>query len=117
MVEAAGGSGAVGTDYLKSRIALYISCRKLKDLDNMSKSDPQVEVYTRERGSTQWGLIGKTEIVRNNLNPDFSTFVESDYYFEKEQQLRFMVYDVDDRSKDFIGMNETTIANVIGSVR
>lgn len=36
------GAGMIipGIDALKSRIALYISCRKLKDLDSMSKSDP-----------------------------------------------------------------------------
>jgi C2 domain len=55
--------------------------------------------------------------VRNNLNPDFSKFIECDYYFEREQHLKFVVYDVDDQKKDFIGQTETTVARIIGSVR
>lgn len=71
----------------------------------------------KERTSGQWSLLGKTEVVRNNLNPDFSTFIECDYYFEREQQIKLMVYDVDGSKKDFIGKNECTIAQIIGSVR
>lgn len=55
--------------------------------------------------------------MRNNLNPDFTTFIECDYFFEREQQIKMMVYDVDGSSKDFIGKNECTIAQIIGSVR
>jgi Ca2+-dependent lipid-binding protein len=66
------------------RIALYISCRKLKDMDITSKSDPYVEIYMKERNAKNWGFIGKTEIIMNNLNPDFATPIECNYYFEKE---------------------------------
>jgi copine 5/8/9 len=75
---------AVQEQTLNSRVALYISCRKLKDLDIMSKSDPQVEVYMKEKSQNKWILIGKTEKMVNNLNPDFTTFIECNYYFEKE---------------------------------
>jgi len=34
--------------------------------------------------STSWSFLGKTEVINNNLNPDFATFIECDYYFEKE---------------------------------
>jgi hypothetical protein len=51
MVEAGGAGMMIGMEALKSRIALYLSCRKLKDLDAMSKSDPQVEVFLKERTS------------------------------------------------------------------
>jgi Ca2+-dependent lipid-binding protein len=89
----------------------------LKDLDIMSKSDPQVEVYMKDRTQRDWAFVGRTEVQKNNLNPDFTKYIESDYYFEREQNVRFMVYDVDASDKDFIGKNETTIANIIGSVR
>jgi hypothetical protein len=85
MVESA--SGQQPSDYLKQKIALYISCRKLKDLDIRSKSDPQVEVWVRdskERDPRKWNFVGKTEVIRNNLNPDFSIFILCDYYFERE---------------------------------
>lgn len=84
----------------------------------MSKSDPQVEVYIKDRSNPNWLLIGKTEIVNNNLNPDFATVVQCDYYFEREQQLKFMVYDIDSTTtKEFIGMHETTMGKIIGAPR
>lgn len=50
-----------------------------------------------------FSLIGKTEKIMNNLNPDFTKSFMIEYYFEKEQVLRFQVYDVDDGGDDFIG--------------
>jgi Ca2+-dependent lipid-binding protein len=91
MVEA---SAVLMPQTLKQRVALYISCRKLKNLDVMSKSDPQVEVYLKDKAS-HYALIGKTEVIKDNLNPDFSKFIECDYFFEKEQYVKFAVYDID----------------------
>ncbi len=73
----------------------------------------------KDKKSNNWTLIGKTEIVNNNLNPDFSKFIECDYYFEREQQLRFVVNDIDDQhgGKDYIGKNETTLGKIMGSAR
>ena len=59
-------------DSLRERITLTVSCRNLKNLDVISKSDPQVFVYSREAKNPNWIEIGKTERVTNNLNPDFS---------------------------------------------
>lgn len=104
-------------DSLKQRVVLYMSCRKLKDLDVMSKSDPQVEVYLKDKTSQNWSLIGKTEIIKDNLNPDFITSVECDYFFEREQHVKFVVNDIDNAKgdKDFIGQCETTIGKIFGS--
>lgn len=64
----------------------------------------------------QWSLVGKTEVVKNNLNPDFATTIECDYFFEREQRIRFTVNDVDGTSSaDFIGLLETTIGKIIGA--
>ncbi len=60
-------------------------------------------VYLKDKDSQNWSLIGKTEVVKNNLNPDFSTPVECDYYFEREQFVKFTVNDSDGSSNDFIG--------------
>ncbi len=69
----------------------------------MSKSDPQVEVYIKDKNAKAWTLVGKTERINNNLHPDFATVIECDYFFEKEQQIKFMVYDIDNDkgAKDF----------------
>ena len=32
----------------REQIELYIQCRKLRDMDIMSKSDPQVKVYQKQ---------------------------------------------------------------------
>jgi len=50
------------------------------------------------------------------LNPDFTTTFNLDYYFEKEQWIKFTVYDIDTGgSKDHIGDVETTIAKIMGA--
>jgi hypothetical protein len=36
------------------------------------------------KNTKNWQMIGETERVTNNLNPDFSTQIETAYYFEKE---------------------------------
>ena len=54
---------------LKESVQLYVSGRKLKDLDTWSKSDPKCYVYEKRGGS--WIKIGQTETINNNLNPDF----------------------------------------------
>ena len=53
--------------------------------------------------------------MRNNLNPDFSTFIECDYYFEKEQFIQILLYDIDKNGRDYIGKTETTLANIFGA--
>lgn len=69
----------------KQRVALYLSCRQLKDLEITSKSDPLVEVQIKDQKGDVWCHLGSTEAVSNNRNPNFSTFIECDYYFEREQ--------------------------------
>jgi Ca2+-dependent lipid-binding protein len=82
----------------------------------MSKSDPQVFVFMKEGGKdSSWHQIGKTELINNNLNPDFSEQIVLNYLFEKEQHLQFQVYDIDRKTKekDFIGQMETSIAKIM----
>lgn len=80
-------------DSLRMKVELSISGRKLKDLDAFSKSDPQCMVY--EKVNNQWVMIGKTEQIMNNLNPDFKTCICMNYFFEKAQDLKFVMIDGD----------------------
>eukprot|EP00826_Nyctotherus_ovalis_P063438 TRINITY_DN9305_c0_g1_i3.p1 TRINITY_DN9305_c0_g1~~TRINITY_DN9305_c0_g1_i3.p1 ORF type:complete len:524 (+),score=144.09 TRINITY_DN9305_c0_g1_i3:541-2112(+) len=41
-------------------------------------------------------MIGKTEVITDNLNPVFVRSVTIDYFFEERQEIRFAVYDIDD---------------------
>jgi len=61
---------------------MFLKCRKLKDLDVMSKSDPKVIVYMKTNNSAPWEKIGQTEVLNDNLNPDFKTSFEIFYQFE-----------------------------------
>ena len=68
-------------DTMSMQVDLYISGRKLKDLDVFSKSDPLCRV--REWNGNSWKLLGETEVIKNNLNPDFTKKITINYFFEK----------------------------------
>ena len=72
---------------LSMPVNLFISGRKLKNLDTFSKSDPQCKVF--EMHNNQWRQIGQTEIINNNLNPNFETTFTVGYFFEKVQKFKF----------------------------
>lgn len=84
-------------------------------LDILTASDPEVLVYLRGSKAQSYSLIGKTETVDNNLNPDFTKHFTIDYYFEKEQYLKFTVNDVDTHSVDHIGDCEFTLGKLMSS--
>lgn len=100
-----------------NKVLISIACRNLIDLDTFSKSDPIVHVFLRDSKMKPYSLIGKTEMVLNNLNPDFTKTFSIDYYFEKEQWIKFEVYDVDDTKLDHIGNCETTISRIMTATK
>ena len=59
----------------------------------MSKSDPMCVVYVQQQSSLAWQEYGRTEVLQNTLNPEFSTKVLIGYRFEEQQKLklRFMM--------------------------
>ena len=98
------------------KITLHISCRKLADLDIITVSDPVCHVYVSDsENPDNWLLYGKTEQIENNLNPDFVTYFEMDYYFEKIQPVKIEVFDVDPTRLEKIGDFETTLGEIMGS--
>ena len=46
--------------------------RNLADRDLLSKSDPICVMYTRPPGSKSWVQVLRTEVVFDDLNPDFA---------------------------------------------
>ena len=89
-------------------------------MDTFSKSDPVVAVYMKGNCDTTYREIGRTEMIKDNLNPAFTTPIETDYRFEELQKLKFVVVDVDDEtgrieSQDLIGEVETTLGDVVAS--
>ncbi|EGC37249.1 hypothetical protein DICPUDRAFT_150160 [Dictyostelium purpureum] len=103
----------------QTKIELSIKCSSLKNKDLVSKSDPRVYVYSKE--VTGMALVGKTETIKNNLNPEFKEIISIDYHFEKLQALEFIVVDIDKEIKGFndidendtIGRLSTTLGDII----
>ena len=50
-----------------SSIELLVSCVGLADLDEFTKSDPMCVLFYKQFG--QWKEFGRTEAIRNSLNP------------------------------------------------
>lgn len=99
-------------------VELSVSCRKLIDADVFSKSDPMCVLFTQDPGSKKWTEFGRTEIIWNNLNPDFVKKFIIHYFFEESQKLKFEIYDVDSKSAkldkhDFLGKLECTLAEIV----
>ena len=89
--------------------------------------------------------FGRTEVINDNLNPDFVKPINVPFYFEEVQSIRFDVYvfsqihgygnrpghnadatrryDVDDKAgsnlskQDFIGFVQSTVGNIVGAGR
>lgn len=98
---------------LSMQVQLFISGRKLKNLDILSKSDPRCSLF--EQINNKWVLKGQTEMQNNQLNPDFTTCITIDYFFEKTQKLKFVMDDGDSKTtSEEIGIVETTLAGIMG---
>ncbi|XP_047424545.1 copine-3-like isoform X2 [Mugil cephalus] len=116
---AAVGAPGPGATACVTKVALSISCANLLDMDTFSKSDP-VCVLLMNTSGAQWSEVGRTEIIQNCLNPQFSKTLVLDYYFEMVQKLRFEVYDIDSdsgslREADFLGELECTLGQIVSS--
>jgi Ca2+-dependent lipid-binding protein len=96
-----------------------VSARGLFDMDVFSKSDPYVKVYFKRVPNQPFVLLGRTETIDNNLNPNFKKSFMVDFIFEARQELKFEVMDEDDKldskNDDFIGSVETTLGAMAGA--
>jgi len=104
-----------------STVMLNIACRNLANKDVVSKSDPicVVSIEKRMGNTSKYEEVGRTEVIRNNLNPDFAKAISISYYFEEVQRLQFEVYDSDSSSSnlskhDFLGRTVCTLGSIMG---
>jgi len=96
------------------KVELFLSCRKLKNMDVFSLTDPKIRVYA-VHNDTEWPL-GETEMIQDNLNPDFTKTFVIDYKFETKQSLHFEIIDVDAFDKwELVGHVYTTLGHIVGS--
>ena len=59
--------------------------------------------------------IGETERLNNNLNPDFERSFKVEYYFEKEQEMLFEMWDDDGSSRELIGKASCFLGDIVGA--
>jgi hypothetical protein len=105
----------VPVDNLQQKVELFISCRKLKNMDVFSKSDPVCRVYEFSEQAKNWVKIGVTERIDNNLNPDFKNQIQATYSFERHQKIKFEVVDDDGNNEfDMISTVETSMGTIMG---
>ncbi|KAL8166410.1 hypothetical protein V2J09_007909 [Rumex salicifolius] len=115
---------ARGLEPLYTQLELSLSAKDLLDMDIMSKSDPMVVVYQKKRNGNL-DEIGRTEVILNNLSPEWIKKVQISYQFETVQTLEFHVYDVDTkfhklpvkalnlREQDFLGAANCVLSEIV----
>jgi hypothetical protein len=99
-------------------IELHVSARNLKDMDIITVSDPFCILFLWDQG--RWNEFARTEVIWNNLNPEWVTFFRILYIFEIRQPLLFRVYDCDKATaqldeRHLIGEVEIDLARLISS--
>ncbi|XP_034061514.1 copine-1 [Gymnodraco acuticeps] len=102
-----------------TKVELCISCTDLLDKDVGSKSDPLC-VLLQSTGGDKWTELARTERLNNASSPAFSQRLKLDYHFEKVQNLKLGVYDIDNSSSDlgdddYLGGVELTLGQIVAS--
>ena len=103
---------------LVQTISLSFACENLPNLDTFTRTDGML-VFYRKTGN-QWQRMGMTEVIMDNLSPSWVKSFDVQYNFEKREQYKVEVYDVDDESNlanfaghDFAGSLEFSIHEVV----
>lgn len=105
-------------------VQLFVSAKNLTDLDLMSKSDPFCTLRIKNDKHAEYRLLGKTEVIDNDLNPKWVNHFNVEYYPEGSQVLLFTVYDedlnddnIDAINGDVIGSAEIVMADIMNMPR
>ncbi len=56
--------------------------------------------YKRDFAQHNFAILGRTETIQNNLNPNFAKTFIIDFIFESRQDIRFDVFDDDGKGND-----------------
>ena len=117
-VTSGGGTAEAPT----SQLELSVTCSKLGDRDILSKSDPVCVMSLKPKGAAAdtWLEVGRTEMIKDSLNPKWERKFQVDFSFEERQEVKFEIWDWDANSKqldahDFLGRSETTLAKIVAA--
>lgn len=95
------GIGDMSKAALKQTIQLSFSLRDLPNLDTFSKTDAFIILYELKKSSNGQHfkqMLGRTEVIYDNLNPTFVKNFNVEYYFETTQNFLIEAYDMDDNT-------------------
>ncbi len=73
---------------------LSIKCENLPNLDTFTRTDGMCVLF--KQVGTQWAKLGFTEVIMDNLSPQWVKQFDVQYNFEVREQYKVVVYDVDD---------------------
>jgi len=108
-------------------VELSISCTNLVNVDYQSLTDPFFVLFMSSSPSSPMREIKRSEIIANNLNPEWVTLIKVNYCFEELQLIRIEVYDVTGsfsssctdhlclRDQTLMGTASFALAQVLGS--
>lgn len=96
-------------------IEMTLSAENLINADVLSKSDPFCIIRMKESWHDKFVEIGRTETIKDNLNPEWVKKFLINYSFESVQKIRFEVWDQDPNGNDFLGEYETTMADIVSN--
>ena len=86
---------SIGGGGLAQKLSLAFKATTLPNMDTFSKSDPFCVLYKLDT-SNRWKEIGKTEVIHDNLNPEWVKKILVDFHFEQTEKFKVEVYDSDD---------------------
>ena len=105
-----------------STLEVSIRCEHLSNQDMLSKSDPFCVMFLQTKAGNQehWTEVGRTETIKDDLNPEWQHKFVVNYSFEERQVVRFEIFDSDSNSRrledhDFLGRCETTLGTIVSS--
>eukprot|EP00672_Neobodo_designis_P018491 CAMPEP_0174836704 /NCGR_PEP_ID=MMETSP1114-20130205/6241_1 /TAXON_ID=312471 /ORGANISM="Neobodo designis, Strain CCAP 1951/1" /LENGTH=593 /DNA_ID=CAMNT_0016070711 /DNA_START=186 /DNA_END=1967 /DNA_ORIENTATION=+ len=100
-----------------ARVQLFFAATRLADMDLLSKSDPYVVIDALQGpGVPVRRNVGRTETIRDDLNPSWKTPIAVDYHFELPQNIAFTVYDDDGKGTagdDVLARGTFLLAHVV----
>mmetsp|Transcript_20448 Transcript_20448/g.44661 ORF Transcript_20448/g.44661 Transcript_20448/m.44661 type:complete len:569 (+) Transcript_20448:73-1779(+) len=86
---------ATGSAAFSSWVELQVSCTNLKAADTFSRSDPIAVLYEKNLRTGEFKELGRTEVISNTSNPSFVKKIKVLYNFERVQELRVVLVDID----------------------
>merc|ERR1711974_103283 len=91
------GDTAADLSIPTTSVELSVRATRLADCDTFSKSDPFCVLFQKvgSTGNEKWMELGRTEVIKDCLNPEWTKKFILHYNFEVRQMLKFEIYDED----------------------